>query len=401
MMAEQDKRGLGGDYEPADVADAAAEGRGAHEAGSIEEAVSADREEVREDLSVTAAAVQAASSAADREIGFGRQMVQLALIPALIVGSVMGVWLIIISLAGRSQDMAVILQNLEKVPRYEGDDDAGVADAVVGRPGRQQAFRDAMTLAAQLGADDLTAEERVDVRQRLEVLARRHMGADAEFLSFLMKSLGMLHDVESLGLFEEMLASGDGDDQYAAVLGLYSWQEAGDLAAARELSGAVVGLLESDNLRIRTVAAVVLAGLASRDDMVARDGLARVMEVTTIENREAVWNAGCALAALGDARGLPVVLSLLDREWLERQPDIEEGVGEGVLLSVAAQDKLILTVLNVLVRYERGEGEVEGRFVVQVEDEVIWVVVEGLAEGDPSEMVRSVAGQVLAVWNER
>ncbi len=363
MMSEQAKGDMSGDHEPDDVAAAAAEGRGAHEEGSIEEAVSADREEVREDLQVTAAALQAASSAGDREIGFGRQMVQLALIPALIVGSVMGVWLIITSLAGRSQDMAVILQNLEKVPRYEGGggEDGGVVGGVAGRPGRQQAFRDAMTLAAQLGSDDLTVEERVDVRKRLEVLARRHMGADAEFLAFLMKSLGMLHDVESLGLFGEMLASVDRDDQYAGVLGLYSWQEAGDLSEARELSGAVTGLLGSDDLRIRTVAAVVLAGVASRDDMGARDALAKLMEITTVENREGVWNAGCALAALGDGRGTPVVLSLLDRSWLAKQPDVEGGVEEGAVLSVAAQDKLILTVLNVLVRYGRAGDENGGR----------------------------------------
>jgi len=154
------------------------------------------------------------------------------------------------------------------------------------------------------------------------------------------------------------------------------------------------------------MAASVLAGVASPDDMEARDALAAALENTAVENREVVWNAGCALAALGDDRGIPVVLSLLDRGWLAKQPDVDRP-NSGAMLSAGAQDKLMRTVLNVLVKFvagndidsaERGEGGGKaGHFVVRVDDQVVWDRVRMVADDDPSESVRALAKRVLRV----
>lgn len=381
-----------------DVASLVSSGRGAQEADSIEEEESSDREAVREDLHESAKVRQAEAVARDQEVGFGRQMIQLALIPALIVGAVMGVWLLIVALTGRSQSLESIMTHLEAVPRMED----GVG-SVVGRPSRQQTFRDALLVAGILGGDDLTPEVRDDVRVRLEALAARHAGGDAEFLSFLMKSLGTIADGRSFGVFENLLDSRDSDDQYAALLGLYNWEAYGDIAEVRSLTGKVVSLLRSDDVRTRTMAASVLAGVASPDDMEARDALAASLENTAVENREVVWNAGCALAALGDERGNPVVLSLLDRGWLAKQPD-DERLNSGLTLSEGAQEKLMRTVLNVLVKFvvgydddQGGGGGKAGHFVVRVDDQVVWDRVRMIAEDDPSESVRALAKRVLGV----
>ena len=388
---EDENQGVDGDAREKsdDVAAAASVGRNVDEADGVDVSVSSDREEVREGLYAEAVARQA-EAAEDKEVSFGRQMVQLALIPALIVAAVMGVWLLMTTLSGEQQSINSILSHLEAVPRLE--DGGGIAD----KPNRQEVFREALVMAGVIEGESMTAEVRENVRVRLEALAERHRGGDPDFLAFIMKALGTLADGRSVPVFDALLKSADTDDQYAALLGLYNWQGRADMTAARSLTGDVVALLHSNNNRIPVMAAAVLAGVAGKDDLVARDALAQVVDQAGPDNREEVWNAGCALAALGDERGVGVVLALLDREWLGEQADMDHPES-GRKLSEASQDKLMKTVLNILVKFVPGKDDDEGHFVVRVDDAKVWARVGEIAESDPSDSVRAIAKELLRI----
>ena len=399
IYEDNDRGGDGTDGDHGgDVADAASTGRNADETDGVDSTLSSDRETVREGLYAEAVARQADAAAEQGEVGFGRQMVQLALIPALIVCAVMGVWMLMTTLTGEQQSIDTILNKLDAVPKSV--DDGGIA----GRPNYQDVFRNAMMMAGVIEGGDMTPEVREKVRTRLEAMAIKHQGGDGTFLAFIMKSLGTLANSESVPIFDTLLTSSDAHDQYAALLGLYNWQGRGDMSATHTLAADIIPLLQSkeqvrtekDSGRIGVMAAAVLAGVADENDMAARDALAKVVDQAGPDNREEVWNAGCAIAALGDERGIPVVISLLDRKWLSEQADLDHPES-GRKLSVAAQDKLMKTVLNVLVRFVPGEGDEKGHFVVRVDDAKVWDRVQAIADNDPSESVRAIANEVLKI----
>ncbi len=379
---------------PNDVAADAAMGRNADEDGSIDPALSSDVEANREELHEAMSTLQATNASQDRKASFGRQMIQLALIPAIIVAGVIGVWIMITALTGRSQSLEAVLSSLERLPVITSNVDIAAV------PGRQQGFRDAMTLAAMLDGDELTLEQVQTTKTRLIALAQRHQGADSQIFAFLMLSLGTLADPDTLNLFREALQSENANDQLAAVRGLWKWQQNGDIGDARGLTPDVAMLLvDGTDLKAQTLAAALLGGLATPEDMAVRDALASLIDRATQENREAVWNAGCALAVLGDDRGFPVVMSLLDRSWLATQLDTTDPT-RGTF-TTESQNKILKTVLNVIVKYVPSSSEEgEGRFEVCVDHPTIWTMVEQLAADDASEEVRVVAQKVLDVRDQ-
>jgi hypothetical protein len=376
-----------------DLAEMVAGGRHEREADSIDPQYSSDREGYREQLHHDATRRQANAAASDRkpELGFARQMVQLVFIPAMIVAVVMGVWAIIITLGGREPSLSDILDSLNEMPHGE------TAGAYINIPKRQNAFRNAVELTGRIDADDLTEEDRVFVRDRLIEIGERHLGTDdAEALTFLLKTIGSLADPATLDFFRRVIEEGKPDARYAAALGLYGWQMNGDISDVRPIVPAIRTMLgTNDESRTRALAAAVLAGAASPDDQETRDSLAEIVDSPTIEDRDLIWNAGCSLAALGDERGHGVVSSLLDREWLARQPDETTTTIQDDTLRSDSQDKVMLTVLNILVRFDTTTG----RHAVRVHDDTIWSVVESLADNDPSDTVREVAGRILDIRN--
>lgn len=344
----------------------------------------------------------------DREVSFTRQMLQLTVIPALIVAAIMGVWVLITILGGQAQSLDSLLTQLESAPDQRqtkvGGDTAssaaqGTADgavpeawmAVAGRPWYQEQQRAVLNLFSLLEeSDQLTEEERADAIHRLQALADRQMGGDEKLGQYILGSLSILSDPETLDTFEAWLQSRNESDQYAAVVALNRWR--GSSRELRPLVPAITRCLTASDVRVATLAALLLGGAADPADLTTRDALATVLGHPDPARRDASWNAGCALAVLGDARGLPIVKSLLDREWLARQV-ADPGDANSQPMSPASQDKIIKTVLNVIVGYD---PQTETHFV-RIDDEDTWNLIEDLSGQDSSSDVRDYAKLILAV----
>jgi hypothetical protein len=97
--------------------------------------------------------------------------------------------------------------------------------------------------------------------------------------------------------------------------------------------------------------------------------------------REVGWNAGIALARLGDARGSRMVeLVLLDREALSKLPSDPANPVNSAPLSPRMQDQIMLLTL---------------RAARDMTDPGVSSKIEKLAEDDPSQTIREAARQVI------
>lgn len=327
-----------------------------------------------------------------KPVSFARQMVQLALIPAIIVAAVLGVWAVVVSLSGRQMSVSALLDRVAAVP-------SAPVGSMIERPGHQERYRAAMTLLGIVDSDDLVQADRDLLITRLPVIARSYMDTEQELGAFLMGALGILSDPTTLSTFDDYLRDDDPDTQYAAAFGLCKWR--GDFAALRSLTPGLVFCLNSQRQEARTLAALVLGSAADPSDMIARDALAQVAGNPVGESRAAAWNAGVALAALGDDRGTSVLLSLLDRAWLAQQPaEVDPAIPVSRQLAGtlerAAQDKVMATAINVAVVWDSAVSPPRHR--VRVHDERVWQAIRQLAFDDPSEDIRTVARKALAVF---
>jgi len=332
------------------------------------------------------------SEVADKPISFGRQMLQLVLIPALIVGGILAVWIIVISLGGRAQSLDHILARLNTTGGS--------------LPADQERARAALSLLSAIEdatgqyGSPLSPQDRAKLIEQLPAIARLHRGGHEELCRAIMGTLGLLAEPATVPVFAEFLASSSETDWFAAVSGLHGWR--GDMSVLRPLTPRLVNALQkapraSSNARedkpIHSLASItmsVLAVVADPADIEVREALNRELQDSTGANRDLAWNAGCALAVLGDERGLPVVLSLLDRKWLSEQP-YDPRTPERGRLDTASQRKIIASTINVVVGFDpRLEG-----FAVRVKDEQVWTMIRQIAESDPDPEIRTLAKAAL------
>lgn len=338
------------------------------------------------------------SKAAEKPVGFGRQMLQLVLIPALIVGGIFGVWLIVISLGGQAQSLEHILNRLNTT--------GGALPADQERARAALSLLSAIEDATGQYGTPLTPEDRAKLVEQLPAIARLHRGGHEELCRAIMGTLGLLAEPATVPVFAEFLKSSSETDWFAAVSGLHGWR--GDMTVLRPLTPDLLNVLRRaprppanprEDRPIHSLASIamsVLAVVADPADMEVRDALNREIQDSTGANRDLAWNAGCALAVLGDERGLPVVVSLLDRAWLSEQFYDPRSPERG-RLDTASQRKIIASTINVVVGFDpRLEG-----FAVRVEDEQVWSLIAQIAESDPDADIRTLAKAALTAREAR
>lgn len=332
------------------------------------------------------------AAAAKPETSFARQMLQLVLIPALIVGGVLGVWLIVISLGGQAQSLDMVLGTLGKTGG--------------GVPADQERARMALSLlsiiedASDPNGSSISEEDRHKLATELPRIARLNRGGHEELCRAVMGALGLLADPTTVEVFREFLDSPDQKDWFAAVSGLHGWR--GDMAVLQPLTPQLLKVLRNaprptDNPRedkpidsLAPITMSVLAVVADPQNQEVREALARELGAASGANRDIAWNAGTALAVLGDERGTPVVMSLLDRQWLSTQP-YDPRLPNGGLIDAASVRKIITSTINVVVGFDpRLQG-----FTVRVHSPRVWNLIEKLAESDPDDAVRQSAQAAL------
>jgi len=355
--------------------------------------------EADSELSRSAAERQARRAQSDEPVSFGRQVLQLVFIPAVIVAGVMAVWMIVYALGTNQQDLDAVLDRLETASVSR--DEASVVDV----PASQERARAGINLLGIIESYDRGPDGRAIVpeqdaealRTRLPKIAALHRGRDEHLGAFILGAIGVLGDPLAVPIFRSYLESEVTADLYAAVYGMALWS--GPSSDLEPLQPLVVEAIRRPDGAVRAVGATVLASITEPDDMAARDALAAIVDDSGDQRfRDAAWTAGAALAALGDPRGLDVVASLLDREFLAAQPlnpdptDPDERP-DLTPMNPAGQSKVIRTILNVIVTRD---PEAEAH-VVRGDDPGIWALVEDLAANDPDPDVRHLAGRVLDV----
>ncbi|GEM_PF-4915684 len=332
------------------------------------------------------------AAATKPETGFARQMLQLVLIPALIVGGVLGVWLIVISLGGQAQSLDMVLGTLGKTGG--------------GVPADQERARMALSLlsiiedASDPNGSSISEEDRHKLATELPRIARLNRGGHEELCRAVMGALGLLADPTTVEVFREFLDSPDQKDWFAAVSGLHGWR--GDMAVLEPLTPQLLKVLRNaprptDNPRddqpvdsLAPITMSVLAVVADPQNQEVREALAKELGAASGANRDIAWNAGTALAVLGDERGVPVVISLLDRQWLSEQP-YDPRLPNSGLIDTASVRKIITSTINVVVGFDpRLQG-----FTVRVKSPQVWALIEKLAESDPDSAVRQSAQAAL------
>lgn len=338
------------------------------------------------------------SEVAEKPVGFGRQMLQLVLIPALIVGGILAVWLIVISLGGQAQSLESILNRLNTTGGS--------------LPADQERARAALSLLSAIEdatgryGSPLSPEDRAKLVEQLPAIARLHRGGHEELCRAIMGAIGLLAEPATVPVFAEFLKSGSATDWFAAVSGLHGWR--GEMTALRPLTPDLLNVLRRaprppanprEDKPIHSLPSItmsVLAVVADPGNMDVRDALNREMQDSTGANRDLAWNAGCALAVLGDERGLPVVMSLLDRAWLSEQ-FYDPRTPERGRLDRASQRKIIASTVNIVVGFDpRLEG-----FAVRIEDEGVWSLIAQIAESDPDADIRTLAKAALTAREAR
>ena len=143
---------------------------------------------------------------------------------------------------------------------------------------------------------------------------------DPQIRRYLAQALGILGDRRAIPALVEALADPDADTRLWATTALSAVGEPRDWETLRPV------LADSDPA-VRKQAAHSLGALGARE---ARDDLVPLLQDPVAD---VSWNAALSLAWLDDHRGLPVLLSMLDRERLSGIPGLRPDQEELAMVS--------------------------------------------------------------------
>jgi HEAT repeat protein len=233
----------------------------------------------------------------------GRLVVRFFLLPLLVVGTAVGIFLLF------------SLMTFER--RSPRDYLSEVRGGTAGR--RWQA---AFELSRRIGAmkpgperDEIAAES-----LRLFRTLSPSRPEDVRVRRYLLLVLGKLRDRAAVP--DLVRAAGDPD----AETRLYSVWALGMIGDARGLD-AVLEASRSEDPGMRKMAAYVMGKLGDRR---AADRLKVLLEDRVPDVR---WNAAIALASLGDGSGVAVLRSMIDREALGRQAQLTSDQAEAAMVN--------------------------------------------------------------------
>ncbi len=304
-------------------------------------------------------------------VGFGRQMAQLVVIPAAIAVGCVVVVLMFAYLTGRPDSVETQLLQLRQTSGL-GRLPMGLQD-----PRYKDRGRAAASLAQSIRTID-DPRQRATLSMSLADILANDIGPQEHLLrAYVLLALAQLGQAESVGPIVEHLSHADATVSAAAVQALLQHP---DREAARQGVEALRALLARQEARVRSLAAAALGALARDDDQATKSALRDAISGTGMDYRESRWNATVALARLGDADAAHGVAALLlNRESLAAMP-VETDRGEGRMLSVDDQTRLLLAVLAA---------------APMIDETSVWQRVEQLAADDPDVAVRRRARQLL------
>lgn len=189
---------------------------------------------------------------------------------------------------------------------------------------------------------------------------------DPRVRRYLALSLGELRDVRAVDALTGAL---DAEDLQTRIYAIWALAAIGDRRAVPPL----LPLLTSDEPDIRKIAAYALGSLGSRE---AIEGLKALLNDPV---EDVSWNAALGLARQGDGSGLPLLVRMLDRSYLDRVSRLDD---EGRLrpLTEAQKEEAIQNAL---------------RSIRQLGDRTHLATLRTVRDSDPSLGVRQAAIEAL------
>lgn len=306
---------------------------------------------------------------------FGREMLQLVLIPAAIVVVCIGLALLFGWLAGAKD---TIDNHLLKLRQSGG---AGHLPFGLQDPRYKDRGLAAHTIATMIRSGQVSdpAEQQHLSAALTDIL--QHNVADHEVLlqAYLLIAVGCLGQQDALPVLFQGLQSPHAQVRHGAILALLSWP---DVSAARsEAVPALQQRLADTDPAVRATAAAALGKLASPGDAQVIAALRQAMGPVDLALRESRWNAAVALARLGDADGSRFVATvLLDRAALAQLPAAETGPDTQKTMPPGTVDRVMLATLKA---------------ADTMTDPAIWDKITQIADHDPSLPVRQEAYRLL------
>lgn len=303
--------------------------------------------------------------------GFGRQMAQLIVIPAVIVIVAVGVALLFGKIAGAGDTLD---SQILKLKQSSG---AGKMAFNLQDPRYKDRSLAAYNIATMIPSVKDPREKR-KVSDALVEILRENVGDHEDALqAYLLMAIGRLGQPGGFEAIAERLGSPLPRIREGAISGVLAWP---DKEQARAAVSRLTDLLSDDTAIVRAKAAAALGELAPPGDAGITAALHEAMSAQGLEQREAVWNSAIALARLGDEQGAHFVTDLLlNREYLGKQPELIEGPRQP--MSPATQDRVILSVLAA---------------ARTMPSPIVWDKVREIAEKDPSRVVKAAAHNILS-----
>jgi hypothetical protein len=234
--------------------------------------------------------------------GAGRLIVRFFLLPLLVVGAAVGIFLVFNLMTFERRTPRDYLQEVR----------GGAANRRW-----QAAFELSRSLGtlppderASLTAETLRIFEGLSPKRPDDVPVRR-------YLALVLGRLGEKSAVPAL------MAAAKDEDPDTRLYAVWALGRIGDPAAVET----VLATSESDDSGARKMAAYVLGQLGD-----AR-AIPRLRVLAEDKTPDVRWNSAIALAELGDRSGLPVLRSMIDREALARQAPLTSDQAEGAMVN--------------------------------------------------------------------
>ena len=242
-------------------------------------------------------------------------MARLFVVPALIVGLLLAVAVVVVLFGTTTTDKPESISDL--ITRLEAD----TGDKTLGYmllPRAKESWQAAQEIARRLEDKDkfLRADEVDPTADRLiAVLDEFPEGRNTEEPAsaqqyFLMMALARLESPKSVAPLAKFLKDPNWCTRRTALQAL---AEMSNVDAARRAVPDIAGLLGDPVPAVRIVACATLSSLARPSD----DVVIRLLSDRLSDDREVQWNAAMALANLGSASGKLVLLNMLDRSYWE------------------------------------------------------------------------------------
>lgn len=306
-------------------------------------------------------------------------MTRLFAVPLLIISVILGCAVVVVLLFGsitgeQERSIDSLLTTLEA---SSGEKTAGVL-----LPREKELWQVARELALRLGKKEteLTSDELAEVVERLSALLQRESARSEQLspmgrkkMNYVMTALSRTESAKAVEPLVGVLGDRDARTRIEALRALGELREAPE---ARRALPRILAVLPDADAAVRAATCVLVSSLAEPGDVAAIEALERIY---FDEDREVRWNAALALARLGSARGKPLLLDMLDRDYWEREVKVRIAGSTGTVQEYPMPAPAVNRYLAVTV-------EAAGH----LNDEEVWAQIVKLAEDVSVEVKESV-----------